>query len=120
MPAMHVSFYRFVHINNTIRLREGAIYARLSDTLEGAPESVLRAIAHILLAKLYRKTVAERASARFRQYVGSATVSRHADHIRRVRGRKRGLGPAGSVYHLEEIFEALNQRFFHGLMGSRP
>jgi len=27
----------------------------LSDLLEGAPESVIRAIAHILLAKLYKK-----------------------------------------------------------------
>ena len=119
MPAMHVSFYRFVHINNTIRLREGAIYARLSDTLEGAPASVLQAIAHILLAKMYKKPVAAQASARFRQYVGSDTVSRHAERVRQSRGRKIHLGAQGTTYHLDQVFDALNQRFFHGLM-ARP
>jgi len=119
MPAIYASFYRFAHINNTIRLREGAIYARVSDVLEGAPETVLRAIAHILLAKLYRKPVAPWASTRFRQYVGSEQVSRHAQQIRQSRGRKRWVGAKGNVYDLEEIFESLNTRFFDGLMG-RP
>jgi len=31
------------------------LLVRLSDLLEGAPEAVVRAIAHILLAKMYRK-----------------------------------------------------------------
>jgi hypothetical protein len=119
MPAMHANFYRFAHVNNTIRLREGVIYARVSDVLEGAPETVHRAIAHILLAKLYRKPVAAAASTRFRQYVGSENVSRHAQQIRQSRGRKRWVGPVGNVYDLEEIFESLNARFFDGLMG-RP
>jgi hypothetical protein len=119
MPVMHASFYRFAHVNNTIRLREGVVYARVSDVLEGAPDTVLRAIAHILLAKLYRKPVAPWASTRFRQYVGSEQVCRHAQQIRQSRGRKRWVGPRGNVYDLEEIFEALNTRFFDGLMG-RP
>jgi hypothetical protein len=119
MPELHIAFYRFVHINNTIRLREGAIYARLSDTLDGAPASVLHAIAHILLAKLYKKPVSGRASARFRQYVGSDAVSRHAEQVRKARGRKHGLGAEGAVYNLDEIFESLNRRFFNGLM-ARP
>jgi predicted metal-dependent hydrolase len=116
LPALHISFYAFARVNNTIRLRQGQVFARLSDALEHAPESVLHAIAHILLAKLYRKPVAERAAARFRQYVGSAPVSRHAERIRQLRGRKRNLGARGAVYDLEEIFTALNARFFQGLM----
>ena len=56
-PAMHTRFYPFVSINNTIRMRQGDLYIRLSDLLEGAPDNVLYAIAHILLAKLYRKPV---------------------------------------------------------------
>ncbi len=54
---MHIRFYPFVSINNTIRLRQGELYIRLSDLLEGAPESVLQAIAHVLFAKLYRKPI---------------------------------------------------------------
>jgi len=54
-PPIVVRFRRFTSLNTTIRLREGRVLVSLSDLLEGAPESVLRAIAHILLAKLYNK-----------------------------------------------------------------
>ena len=51
LPDLRVDFFRFANVNNTIRLREGRLLVRISDLLEGAPEPVLRAIAHILLAK---------------------------------------------------------------------
>ncbi len=54
MPEVEIRFFPFANVNNTIRLREGRLLVRLSDVLEGAPESVLRSIAHILLAKMYR------------------------------------------------------------------
>jgi hypothetical protein len=57
MPPIAVRFRRFTSLNTTIRLREGQIHVSLSDLLEGAPESVVRAIAHILLAKLYKKPI---------------------------------------------------------------
>src|SRR5712692_9038062 len=62
LPEFKIEFFAFANVNNTIRLREGRLLVRLSDLLEGAPESVLRAIAHILVAKMYRKPV-ERAHA---------------------------------------------------------
>ena len=49
MPPLHVRFRRFTTLNTTIRLREGGLHVSLSDMLEGAPEAVLRAIAHILM-----------------------------------------------------------------------
>ena len=52
IPEMHIEFYAFANVNNTIRMREGQLFVRLSDLLEGAPESVLKSIAHILLAKI--------------------------------------------------------------------
>jgi len=67
MPKLRIDFYRFANVNNTIRLREGCLLVRISDLLETAPESVLRAIAHILLAKLYRKPIAPAHAARYRQ-----------------------------------------------------
>ena len=57
MPPIDVRFRRFTSLNTTIRLREGRILVSLSDLLEGAPEAVVRAIAHILLAKLYKKPI---------------------------------------------------------------
>jgi len=52
VPALEIQFYSFANINNTIRLRDGRLLVRLSDLLEGAPEHVLKAIAHILVEKM--------------------------------------------------------------------
>lgn len=119
IPEFHVSFFHFTNINNTIRLRDGKIYARLSDLLEGAPESVLESIVHILLAKLYRKPIEDGHAVRYRRYVSSHDLSRKAHLIRQMRGRKKIIAAKGHVYDLDEIFESLNQRFFFGLLG-RP
>ena len=119
MPPIEVRFRRFTSLNTTIRLREGGIKVSLSDLLEGAPESVLRAIAHILLSKLYRKPVSAAHADRYRRYASSEAVVRQSERIRQSRGRKRLVGAAGEHYDLEEIFESLNRRFFYGLLG-RP
>ncbi len=119
MPEIRIEFYPFANINNTIRMREGKLQVRLSDLLEGAPEAVLEAIAHILLAKIYRKPIEPRHSTRYRRYVTSHDISAKAHLVRQVRGRKRIGSARGTVYHLEEIFDELNRRFFHGLL-ARP
>lgn len=119
MPQMNVRFRRFTSLNTRIRLREGQILASLSDLLEGAPESVLHAIAHILLAKLYKKPIDPTHNLRYRRFCTSAAVTRQAELIRHARGTKRYFGPEGRYYNLEEVFDSLNMRFFGGLMG-RP
>ena len=119
MPALEIKFRRFTSLNTTIRLREGKLIVRLSDLLEHAPESVHRAIAHILLAKLYRKPVAAQQSDRYRRYTQSEALARQAERIRQTRGRKRISSAQGRFYDLDEVFESVNRRFFHGLLG-RP
>ncbi len=119
MPPMQIRFYRFTSLNTTIRLRENVIKVHLSDLLEGAPDSVLHAIAHILLAKLYRKPIDASHADRYRRYASSEAVVRQSERIRQSRGRKRISTAKGDHYDLEEIFESLNMRFFHGLLG-RP
>jgi predicted metal-dependent hydrolase len=116
---MHVRFYRFVGLNTTIRLRDGGIYVHLSDLLEAAPASVIEAIAHILLAKLYRKPIQRRHESRYRQFVSSAAISQLAERMRQMRGRKNISTARGRHYDLDEIFDTLNSRYFHGLLG-RP
>ncbi len=118
-PPFHIRFYSFVSINNTIRLRQAELYIRLSDLLEGAPDVVLHSIAHILLAKLYRRPIDRTHSARYRRYIAGHDVAAKARLIRQMRGRKQIRSARGHHYHLEEIFDDLNRRFFHGLMG-RP
>lgn len=119
IPSMDVRFRRFTSLNTTIRMREGRLHVRLSDLLEHAPESVHQAIAHILLAKLYRKPIAPGHADRYRRYTQSEVVSKQAERIRQTRGRKRISTPQGHQFHLEEVFESVNTRFFHGLLG-RP
>lgn len=119
VPPLSVEFFAFANINNTIRLREGKLLVRLSDLLEGAPDTVLRAIAHILLAKMYRKPIERIQATRYRKYVQSHDIRRKAHLVRQVRGRKRMVSPRGRVYDLEAIFEDLNLRLFGGMM-ARP
>ena len=119
MPPIQLRFRRFTSLNTTIRLREGQIHVSLSDLLEGAPETVIRAIAHILLAKLYKKPIDAAHNARYKRFASSAAVTRQTELIRHARGSKRFFGPEGRFYNLDEVFDSLNLRFFGGLLG-RP
>ena len=119
IPDLKIEFFAFANVNNTIRLREGRLLVRLSDLLEGAPESVLRAIAHILLAKMYRQPIDRIQSARYRKYVASHEIVRKTHLVRQMRGRKKLRPARGHFYDLDEVFEKLNSLFFHGLM-ARP
>jgi predicted metal-dependent hydrolase len=119
IPELAVEFFAFVNINNTIRMREGKLFVRLSDLLEGAPEAVLRAIAHILLAKMYRKPIERAHATRYRRYICGQDIAKKAHLVRQMRGRKRIESAQGRTYNLEDIFEDLNTRFFFGLL-ARP
>ena len=118
MPPIALRFRRFTSLNTTIRLREGELRVSLSDLLEGAPDTVIRAIAHILLAKLYKKPIDAGHNMRYKRFASSAAVTKQTELIRGARG-KRFFGPEGRYYHLDEVFETLNLRFFGGLLG-RP
>lgn len=119
MPLFDLRFYPFANINNTIRLSEGRMRIRISDLLEGAPEPVLRAIVHILMAKIYRKPINPAEALRYKRHVGSQTMMEKAQQVRQLRGRKHLEGPRGRYYDLDEVFDTLNVRHFHGLLG-RP
>jgi SprT-like family len=119
IPEFKVEFYAFANVNSTIRLRDDVIHVRISDLLEGAPETVIEAIAHILLAKMYHKPIESLHAVRYRRYVSSHDIATKAHLVRQVRGRKRIGSAKGAFYDLEEIFETVNQRFFFGLM-ARP
>jgi hypothetical protein len=119
VPEFRIEFFAFTNITSTIRLRQGKLLVRLSDLLEGAPEAVLQSIAHILLAKIYRKPIVREYSTRYRRYVSSSEIRRKANLVRQIRGRKRICTAQGSMYDLEAIFADLNARFFYSLL-ARP
>jgi len=119
VPDLGIQFFAFANLNNTIRSRDGKLLVRLSDLLEGAPESVLRAIAHILLAKMYGKPIERSYASRYRKYIGSHEIAGKVHLVRQMRGRKRIETARGRTYDLDLIFEDLNRRYFYGLLG-RP
>ena len=114
-----MEFYAFTNVNSTIRLRQDVVHVRISDLLEGSPETVLEAIAHILLAKIYRKPIQPLHSTRYRRYVSSHDMAAKAHLLRQVRGRKQIASARGLIYDLDDIFEDLNRKFFYGLL-ARP
>lgn len=119
LPKLHVEFCRFANADSFIRLENGELHVRISDLLAGAPDSVMEALAFILICKLYRKPVERMHAHRYRVYLNRRDMRRQAELIKQIRGRKFISGPQGQHRNLEEVFEKLNARFFDGLMG-RP
>ena len=56
-PPIDVSFYPYVGINHTIRIRNGQVFVRIAEICRDLPASAQRALALILVAKLYRRRV---------------------------------------------------------------
>jgi hypothetical protein len=119
LPSIRVHFRRYANANAQVRLEDGALEIRMADTLGGAPEPVIEALAEILLSKLFRRPVPAASNDRYRRYLNRRDVRQSLDLVRQIRGRKRLTHPRGECYDLEAMFEALNFRYFHGLM-ARP
>jgi hypothetical protein len=119
LPSIEVKFRKYANANAQVRLHEGAMEVKLADTLADAPEGVIEALAEILLSKLFRRPVPLGSNDRYRRYLNRYDVRRSLDLVKQTRGRKRVEHPQGHTYNLEEMFEELNFRYFHGLM-SRP
>jgi hypothetical protein len=119
MPEMHVQFCRFANANSTVRMQDGRIDVRISDVLAHAPAQVLEALAYILFSKLLRKPLPRVYLYRYRRFLNRRDTREELHRVRKERGRKQICEPQGEHFHLEEVFEELNFRFFHGLM-ARP
>ena len=116
LPELRVEFCRFANPDSFIRLENGRLHVRISDLLAGAPAPVTEALAHILLAKLYRKPVSRTYTHRYRLYLNRRNVRRQAHLMRQIRGRKFVSGPQGEHRNLDSVFERLNRQFFDGLL----
>ena len=119
LPSIQVHFRKYANANAQIRLGDGVLEVKMADTLAGAPEGVIEALAEILLSKLFRRPIPRATNERYRRYLNRYDVRRSLDLVRQIRGRKRVEHPQGHTYNLEEMFEELNFKYFHGLM-ARP
>ena len=118
-PSIHIDFCPFANANSFIRLEDGRLHVRITDVLDGAPALILEALAYILLSKLYRRQAPKVYAERYRRYLNRKEMRRSLQLIRQSRGRKFVSGAKGEHYDVEEMFEKLNLRHFHGLM-ARP
>ena len=119
LPEILVQFRRYANANAQIRLEDGKLLVRISDTLTDAPEGVLEALAEILLSKLFRRPVPPYSNERYRRYLNRHDVRMNIAEVRSTRGRKLMQAAQGAHYDLETLFEEINFRYFHGLM-ARP
>src|SRR5579875_976318 len=69
LPQIRVRFRKYANANSRIRLDDGQLAVDISDTLQTAPAAVHEALAHILIAKLYRKPVDPKLLARYRHHL---------------------------------------------------
>jgi hypothetical protein len=115
-PAVHIEYCRFANANSFIRWHEDRLSIRITDILEGAPAPIMESLAYILITKLLRRPTPKQYADRYRRYLNRNDMRRTMHLVRQTRGRKFVSGAKGSHYDLEEIFQDLNFRYFHGLM----
>lgn len=116
VPPIHVSFYPYIGINHTIRIRNGEIFVRIGDICSEMPMLSQKGLAYILVGKLLRKRIIDGADAIYEAYINSDHIQKKAAQDKKARGRKVVTTSKGEVYDLDEIFSDLNGRYFGGVM----
>ncbi|MBC7901758.1 MAG: SprT-like domain-containing protein [Saprospiraceae bacterium] len=119
IQEIDVRFYPYIGINHTIRVRDGKIFVRIAEMCRDMPPLEQQALAFILVSKLLRKKVPAGAREIYSEYIKTVEMREKATESKRSRGRKIISTDNGAVYHLGEIFEALNREYFWGNM-SKP
>jgi predicted metal-dependent hydrolase len=111
-PEIEVSFYPYIGINHTIRIRDGKVFVRIAQIFADAPMQVQKSLASILVSKILRRRVPQTDLENYQVYVKTETIQTQAFENRRQRGRKIVTTAKGETYDLEEIFDRLNRTYF--------
>jgi hypothetical protein len=113
LPQIDISFFPYVTIHHSIRIRNGKILVRISDTFETAPPDIQSALALILMAKLLKKKIPQAAQKTYRAFVTSPKIQQLSLKTKRKRGRKLTTSPIGKHFNLDVMFGKLNSLYFH-------
>jgi predicted metal-dependent hydrolase len=113
-PQIDVEFYPYVGINHTIRVREGRVYVRVGEICRDMPLSAQRALAYVLVSKLYRRRAPKELRELYSDYIKTEHIRERATESKRTRGRKIVSGTEGEAYDLDKIFDRLNIKHFDG------
>jgi len=118
-PKVEARFYPYAGLSSTIRLRQGRVFARVSDILKGSPREVLFALACILVAKLYRLKASKVHERVYKEHTLDPPILDASQRARRHRGYKMTTSSRGKTYDLAEMFSDLNTSYFGGKL-DRP
>jgi hypothetical protein len=112
IPAIEVRFYPYIGINHTIRVRDGKIFVRIAEICREMPREEQRALAFILVAKLFRKKVPAEARKIYSTFIKTQEIQGLAADNKRAKGRKIVTTSKGEIYDLDKIFENMNLIYF--------
>ncbi len=112
MPEIEVSFYPYIGINHTIRVRDGKVYVRLAEVCRDMPFNAHKALACILVSKLLRKKIPLQILEMYRGFIKNQSLREKVRENKRTKGRKIITTARGEVYDLDEIFTKLNRTYF--------
>lgn len=115
-PAVRLHVRPYVATVGRLRLVDGVLELRLSESMAAAPATVREALAWILVSRLFRTAPPPHWVRHYRQYMNRRDVRRLHQAVRAARSRKYISGPRGRVYDLSEIFIALRDRYFGPLL----
>jgi hypothetical protein len=113
-PPIDVSFYPYIGINHTIRIRNGRVFVRIAEICRDLPASAQRALAMILVGKLYRRRVPAAVKEVYGAAVSTDEYRVRAARNKKKHGRKIITSHKGQIYNLDKIFDSLNYAYFGG------
>lgn len=111
-PPIHVSFYPYIGINHTIRIRSGEVFVRIGQICHDMPLDAHRALGFELVGKLLRRKVRGSSRDAYAEYIAQEHIRERATASKRTRGRKVVTTTKGTYYDLDEIFAEVNERYF--------
>ncbi len=113
IPPVSVELYPYAGINHTIRIRGGRAFVRISDVCVDMELEGQKALAFILVAKLYRKRAASVHQETYNAALRTSDIQRRAARTKKTRGRQTPLFTEGDIYDLDELFDDVNAKYFN-------
>ncbi len=114
VPPVSVEFYPYSGINHTIRIRNGRAFVRISEACRNMVPEGQRALAYILVAKLFRRRAAKIYQETYNAAIKTEDIQSLALEHKGRRRKKIIVPPEGDIYDLNELFEDVNTKFFGG------
>lgn len=115
-PPIHISYYPYLGINHTIRVRNKEVFVRIAELCKDMPDNVHRALAFILVGKLLDRKIPRQADKVYSAYANTDELHDRAAALKRAKGRKVVTTTKGDRYDLDEMWDDLNWRYFRGFL----